>query len=255
MFEVWRNLDLDLALKTMSGKLTKLPAFYCEDGLLAAAKDFGRRLKNAIYEYEIQEVRGRVIHPDERFPSAGGSVVDLKTQCTVVGSAEELYRYANEFRSPFRDSLDALKKRLDDGCTLLLARRMNEDGGDDVVGYSIAEIGGFSAAGIKKKKISKDILFVHYTEVANKYRGQRIAQVLTSARNAYCRRRGIKKSCTAHTTGNVPSERAFRKFGSRVLCYAVRISLFRGLVVWHTPWRKIERALAELDDELGNASD
>jgi hypothetical protein len=238
----------------MSGKLTKLPAFYCEDGLLAVAKDFGRRLKNAIYEYEIQEVRGRVIHPDERFPSADGSVVDLKTQCTVVESAEELYRYANGFRSPFRDSLDALKKRLSDGCTLLLARRMNEDGGDEVVGYSIAEIGGFSATGIKRK-IPKDILFVHYTEVANKHRGQRIAQVLTSARNEYCRRRGIKKSCTAHTTGNLPSERAFRKFGSRVLCYSVRISLFKGFIVWHTPWRKIERALAELDDDLADVSD
>jgi hypothetical protein len=239
----------------MSGKLTKLPAFYCEDRLLAGAKDFARRLKNAIYEYEIQEVRGRVIHPDERFPSAGGSVADLKTQCTVVDSAEELYRYANEFRSPFRDSLDALGKRLDEGCTLFLARRVNAgDGGDEVVGYSIGEIGGFSAAGIKKK-ISKDILFVHYTEVANKYRGQRIAQVLTSARNEYCHRCGIRKSCTAHTTGNLPSERAFRKFGSRVLCCAVRISLFKGLVVWHTPWRKIERALAELDDDLAEVSD
>jgi hypothetical protein len=239
----------------MSGKLTKLPAFYCEDGLLAVAKDFGRRLKNAIYEYEIQEVRGRIIHPDDRFTSAAGNINGVKTQCTVVESAEELHRYANEFRSPFRDSLDALKRRLDEGCTLLLARRMSaRDGGDEIVGYSIAEIGGFSAAGIKKK-ISKDILFVHYTEVANKYRGQRIAQVLTSARNEYCRRRGIKKSCTAHTTGNVPSERAFRKFGSRVLCYVVRISLFKGLIVWHTPWRKIERALGDLDDDLPNVSD
>jgi GNAT superfamily N-acetyltransferase len=239
----------------MSGKLTKLPAFYCEDRLIAVAKDFGRRLKNAIYEYEIQEVRGRVIHPDERFPSARGNSNSVTSQCTVVESAEELQRYVNEFRSPFRDSLDALKRRLDEGCALFLARRTNKaDGGDEVVGYSIAEIGGFSVVGIKRK-IPKDILFVHYTEVANKHRGQRIAQVLTSARNEYCRRRGIKKSCTAHTTGNLPSERAFRKFGSRVLCYSVRISLFKGFIVWHTPWRKIERALAELDDDLAEVSD
>jgi hypothetical protein len=27
------------------------------------------------------------------------------------------------------------------------------------------------------------------------------------------------------------------------------VSLFRGLVVWHTPWKKIERAIGRLDEE------
>jgi hypothetical protein len=110
------------------------------------------------------------------------------------------------------------------------------------------ECGGFSAAGIRGK-ISPDILFVHYTEVTPQYRGQRIAERISRARNAYCREHGIKKSCTAHTTGNTSSERAFRKFGSRVLCYAVRVSLFRGLIVWYTPWKKIEQAIAGLGGE------
>jgi hypothetical protein len=28
-----------------------------------------------------------------------------------------------------------------------------------------------------------------------------------------------------------------------------RISILRGLVVWHTPWKKIEKAIAGLDEE------
>jgi hypothetical protein len=218
-----------------------------EDGALGVAKGVGRSLLRSIYSYHIQEVRGRII--GDKDPVAPHRENETAIECVIVEPGTSLEPFASEFFLPFRDSFESLKRRLHQGCVLILARGSVERGsGKEIVGYSIMERGGFSAAGIKGR-ISSDILFVHYTEVTPKYRGQRIAEIISRARNAYCREHSIKKSCTAHTTGNTSSERAFRKFGSRVLCYAVRVSLFRGLIVWHTPWKKIERAVEGLDEE------
>ncbi len=246
------NLNLDLNLQPlwdMSGKLKRLLELHREDGVLGVAKALGRSLIGSICHYQIQEGRGRIIAEQDPVMSPREDERNLAIECVIIGPGDSLVPFAAEFSLPFRDSFDSLKQRLDQGCILILARRPVDGGSSqEIVGYSIMECGGFSAAGIKGK-ISPDILFVHFTEVTPKYRGQRIAERITRARNAYCRDRGIKKSCTAHTTGNTSSERAFRKFGSSVLCYAVRRSFFRGLFVWHTPWRKIERAIAKLDVE------
>lgn len=230
----------------MISKLTKFTAVYRAGGFPSLARRLGRSLVSSLWDYHAQEVRGRLIL--DKDPAFSGREADSHqaTECVFVETVEELDRYAGEFRLPFRDSLDALRKRLKQGCFLILARQVVESGGREIVGYSIMERGGFSAAGIKGR-LPQDTSFVHFTEVANKYRGQRIAQVITQARNEYCRRNGIKKSFTAHTTGNASSERAFRKFGSQLLCYAVRISILRGLIVWQTPWKRIERAMAKLD--------
>jgi hypothetical protein len=231
----------------MPSKLVRLFETYRGDGLFSAAKGISRSLLRSICSYQIQEVRGRVIWDEDPMPSSRAN--ENAVECVIVEPGSSLDRFASEFSLPFRDSFESLRERLDQGCIVILARRPVEaDSGKEIVGYSIMECGGFSAAGIKGK-ISPDILFVHYTEVTPKYRGQRIAEIISRARNAYCRQQGIKKSCTAHNTGNTSSERAFRKFGSRVLCYAVRVSLFRGLVVWHTPWKKIERAIKGLNEE------
>jgi hypothetical protein len=216
-------------------------------GFVAVLKSVARSLLHSICSYQIQEVRGRVIWDQDPVPSSRAN--ENVVECVIVEPGSSLDRFASEFSLPFRDSFESLKERLHQGCVVILARRPVEGGsGKEIVGYSIMECGGFSAAGIKGK-ISPDILFVHYTEVTPKYRGQRIAEIISRARNAYCRSHSIKKSCTAHNPSNFSSERAFRKFGSRVLCYAVRVSLFRGLVVWHTPWKKIERAVKGLGGE------
>ena len=231
----------------MSGKLEKLLALHRENGLSGVAKTIGHSVMSSICDYQIQEVRGRVRTDQDSVLPPPKNESDLATECLILEPGDSLGPFAAEFPLPFRDSFDSLQQRLEQGCTLILARRAQQGGtGQEIVGYTIMELGGFSAAGIKRK-ISKDILFVHYTEVAQKYRGQRIALVLTRAINEYCRKRGIIKSCTAHSTGNIPSERAFRNFGSRILCYAVRVSVLRGLFVWHTPWKKIEKAIGELD--------
>jgi len=233
----------------MSGKLEKLLALHRKNGLSAVAKAVGGSVMSSICDYQIVEVRGRIIQQHDPVPSAREYESSVATACVIIESTGELEPFLGEFRLPLRDSVDSLKRRLEQCCTLILARRAKQDAiGLEIAGYSIMELGGFSAAGIKGK-ISKDILFVYHTEVAHKYRGQRIAQVITRARNDYCRNHGIKKSCTAHRPDNTPSERAFRKFGSRLLCYAVRVSILRGLFVWHTPWKKIEKAIAELDGE------
>ena len=232
----------------MFAKFAKLRADYRNSGSFAVAKAIARSVLSSICDYHIQEVRGRMIRErDPVFSARENDDSNNHTQCVIVDTPEELQLYSSEFRLPFRDSTKSLERRIEQGCVVILARRADQDETcREIVGYSIMERGAFSAAGIKGK-ISQDVLFVHYTEVAHKYRGQRIAEIITRARNDYCRKRGIRKSCTAHTAGNIPSERAFRKFGSRLLCYAVRVSLLRGLIVWQTPWRKIERAIADLE--------
>jgi hypothetical protein len=231
-------------------KFDKLRAAYRAGGFAALAEHVARSIASSVCDYQIQEVRGRIIREHDPVASARENESSIATQSIIIESTGELQPFLSEFGLPFRDSVDSLKKRLDQGCTLILARRAKQgEACHEVVGYSIMELGGFSAAGIKGK-LSSDILFVHYVEVADKYRGQRIAQVITRARNDHCRNRGIRKSCTARRPDNTTSARAFRNFGNRRLCYAVRVSLLRGLFVWHTPWKKIERAIAELDDAL-----
>jgi hypothetical protein len=217
------------------------------DGLFSAAKGIGRSLLHSICSYQIQEVRGRMIRDQDPFSTSREN--ENTIECVVVEPGESLKPLASEFSLPFRDSLASLEKRLSEGCTLFFLRRNKKDGDErEIVGYSVAEVGGFSSVGISGK-LPKDTQFVHYSEVTAKYRGQRIAQLLTKARYEYCRKHGIKKSCTTHTPSNISSERAFRKAGSRLLCHTVRVSLFRGLVVWHTPWKKIERAIGRLNEE------
>jgi GNAT superfamily N-acetyltransferase len=237
-------------------KLQKLSAIYRQGDAVALVRHLGSALVTSVCDYQIQEVRGRIIKDQDPVLAPRENEIKLAIECSIVEPGDALELFAAEFSLPFRDSFDSLKRRLGQGCTLILARCAKQDGtGNEIVAYSIVERGGFSAAGITGK-ISKSILFIHHTEVAHKYRGQRIAQVLTGVMKEYCRNRGIKASCTAHRTGNIPSERAFRRFdSSRLLCHALRLSFFRGLFVWHTPWSKIERAIAALDDGLERPGD
>jgi hypothetical protein len=234
----------------MAGKSKKLLQLYCADGVSGIAKAAGRSLISSICDYQIQEVRGRTSADQDAAWSFANAETELAIESSIIEPGGSLEPFSAEFTLRFRDSFDALKRRLDQGCTLSLARCAKEDGaGKDIVAYSILERGGFSAAGIKGK-ISQSILFIHHTEVAREYRGRRIAQVLTAVMKEYCRSRGIKASVTAHTAGNTPSERAFRRVNSsRLLCHAVRVSFFRGFLVWQTPWKKIEKAIDSLVDE------
>jgi hypothetical protein len=170
-----------------------------------------------------------------------------ETECVIVESAEQFKAFAAEIPSSFRDSVDALNRRLDHGCIVLLARRPGTTSkAYEVVGYSIVERGVISALGISGR-ISNDSLFIHYTEVVHQHRRQGITQVLKRARNDYCRKNGMTKSYHARTTRNVPSDRAFRRTGSELLGHVVYVSLIGGLFVWCTPWASIKKMAAQLD--------
>jgi GNAT superfamily N-acetyltransferase len=234
-------------------KLARLKVGYRDSGVFGFAQYIGRVLISSICDYQVQEVRGRVGKDRDAVLALAADASAIN--CVLLESGQSIRPFAPEFLQPFRDSVESLQKRLDHGCAVNLARSTEEGGAiQQVVGYSILEFGGLSAAGIKGK-ISKDILFIHYTEVAPKYRGQGIAQVLAKAIYDYAWNKGNGNTCTAHTPGNLASRRAFRKSGSGVLCYAVRISFLRGLLVWHTPWKKIERAVAALDGHQQPTSD
>lgn len=231
----------------------KLSALYQQGSAPALLRHVFSALITSVCDYQVQEVRGRMRTAQDLAARPPMNESDLATECVVLEPGNSLAPFADEFSQPFRDSVASLQARLDQGCALVLARRARPGGaGREIAGYSILEVGGFSAAGIKGK-LPDDVMFTHYTEVAQKYRGQRIAQVIARANTGHRLKHGIVKSCTAHTNGNLASERAFRRKGARpsgLLCYAVRLSFFRGLLVWHTPISKIQRAIASLDNGL-----
>jgi GNAT superfamily N-acetyltransferase len=229
-----------------------LGSIYREQGIAGVARRLGGSLITSVCDYQVQEIRGRSIAEQDAAWKPRENETKLALECRIIEPGGSLEPLRAEFALPLRDSFDSLKARLDQGCTLILARaRKKDETGKEIAAYSILERGGFSAAGIKGR-ISERVLFIHHTEVAREYRGQRIAQELTSIMKEYCRSRGIGASCTAHRIGNIPSQRAFGRItSSRFLCHAVRVSLFRGLFVWHTPWRKIESAIASLDEVEG----
>jgi GNAT superfamily N-acetyltransferase len=170
-------------------------------------------------------------------------------ECVVVGSPEQIEPFENEFPPSFRDSPARLKQRVAEGCVAFLARLPRPEGlGRRVVGYRLAEKGVFSVLDIKGK-VSQDILFIHYIEVVPAFRSQKIARFLVKASLDYCAAKGLKKTLTVGSPLNELSARAFRKddAGRLDLGTVEKVSLLRGLIVWRTPWKKIERTLKTLE--------
>jgi ribosomal protein S18 acetylase RimI-like enzyme len=170
-------------------------------------------------------------------------------ECAVVESPEQIEAYEDEMPSSFRDSVESLKQRVAQGCVVFLARMPKQDGpGRQVVGYRLAEKGVFSALDLKGK-VSQDILFIHYIEVLPAFRLQKIARFLVKASLEYCVARGLKKTLTVGSPLNQLSARAFRKDAADRLDLGTveKVSLLRGLIVWWTPWKKIERTLKTLE--------
>jgi GNAT superfamily N-acetyltransferase len=170
-------------------------------------------------------------------------------QHAMLESPGQIDFYADEFASSFRDSVAALRQRLAQGCVIFLARTPKPDGsGHRVVGYRLAEPGVFSALGFKHK-ISPNILFIHYIEVLPEFRRQKIAIFLVRVTLEYCAAKGFAKTLTVGSPSNQQSARAFRVHpdGRQPLGEIHKVSLLRGLIVWRTPWRKIEKAIEQLD--------
>ena len=108
-----------------------------------------RKSAKSFLHREVVEIFGRVIADDRYFDI---SALDPRLESVVVESTKFLEPYRHEIPSSFRDSFARLKERLAQGCVLFLVRAPKEDGlGHEMIGYSLAERGVFSALGIRKR--------------------------------------------------------------------------------------------------------
>ena len=200
-----------------------------------------RKSAKSFLHREVVEIFGRVIADDRYFDI---SALDPRLESVVVESTKFLEPYRHEIPSSFRDSFARLKERLAQGCVLFLVRAPKEDGlGHEMIGYSLAERGVFSALGIRKR-ISPEILFVHYAEVLPAHRRKGITKFLMKARLEYCERNGLKRTVDVRSPRNRLAVQAFPPgVGHHRLGIVQRVSLLRGLFVYQTPWQKIQKAI------------
>jgi hypothetical protein len=169
--------------------------------------------------------------------------MDHETACLVVDSVDGLRGLRHEFPTTFRDSFDELARRVARGCVACLARRKRADGaGYQIIGYELAERGVFSALG-RRKKVAADVVFSHWAEVLPAYRGQRIHGLMFAARDAFFRGRGGRMVVGVCAPRNRASLQALRRDGAVVVGRVKQISLLGRLIVWETPWSRIEHAL------------
>ena len=199
-----------------------------------------RALAAALYSRQTQYITVQPIAADAAkatLTSADGSIEGL-----VLDSVEALHALARQYPpAVFRDAFDELGQRIAAGCVVSLARRRSESGAGEIVGYELAEPGVFSALG-RRRAVGKDIVFSHWAEVSPLWRGQRIHALLFATRDAYFAARGGKIVCGVVAPRNRASLQALRRARSAIVGTVKRVAIF-GVVVWETPWDRIEPTL------------
>jgi len=189
----------------------------------------------------------RLDFPEPHRPETDGGVT-----CLVIDSASGVGALTGEFPSTFRDSVDEVTRRVRLGCVLCVARLKRADGTPhEVIGYELAERGVFSAMG-RRKAVGRDVVFSHWAEVLPAYRGRRVHGLLFAARDAYFRARGGKMIVGVCAPRNRSSLHALKRDGAVVVGRVKQISML-SLIVWETPWARIEAAL-EIGRRLGSLS-
>ena len=164
-------------------------------------------------------------------------------QCDVLETTSALLALKNELPRSFRDSIERLARRLDNGCIVFVLRTGDAPSKRNrIVGYSISQPGVFSAFG-SVHRISSDIIFGHYTEILPEYRGRGLIALLNEKRMEFCRMHGLKSYCGLIPSDNIASLKANLRMGYGVAGALHRVSIFRGLFVWQTPRKTIEKAL------------
>jgi len=211
--------------------------------MLGVLDQLGRRVLAALYSRDAQYIFVRKIEPPRALASRSEASEALGITCIFVESAAALREIEDDIPWPFRDSRDELQRRLAQGCSVILAQRPKPSGvGHELIGYGINEPAVFSALG-RRGKLPSNILFNHYLEIVPEYRGLRIADVMRRAMDEYCRAHGFTMRCTVVSPDNRASLRSHYRAGLIHAGTVARVSLLRGLFVWETPWRKIERAV------------
>lgn len=220
---------------------------YREGGLGRTVVELLRVLTTSVCHHEVALIRGRIIGGPAFFE--GREEVAGKTvECMTLESPRAIEQIRDEIPASFRDSPDSLKRRLAEGCTVILAREQREGAqGYRVVGYLIAEKGIFSAFG-RKKKIATDVLYGHYYEVLPEYRQKGIGNLLVRPMEEYARSNGLKKYYALVSPKNPVAARILEGKSHERLGKVKRVSILRGLYVWETPWEAIEKTLRKLGD-------
>lgn len=232
-----------MARNLIEEKIHQLRYFYRGTGVTGVVLQIARKLIAPFYQREVQYILIQSIESQDAADPVNKEGDSSGTECLILESSESLCAVESEIPSSFRYSVADLKEHLAQGCIVFLARRPKNTGsGKEVVGYNISQRGVFSAFG-RKRRISSDILFTHYTEVLPEHRGQRIQQILIRARIEYCQMNRLKKRCATVGTENRPSILAAMRVAPTIVGTIERVSVLGGLFVWETPWERIEEAL------------
>jgi GNAT superfamily N-acetyltransferase len=220
---------------------------YRTQGVSTVLRKINRIVVAALYQRDAQHIFVWKI------PASGASVPHseaaegLDVACMFVESAAAFRAIERELPLSIRDSADQLRQRLAQGCSVIVVRKPSR-AGHEVIGYGINEPGVFSALG-RRGQLFPDVLFNHYIEVLPEYRGQRIAHVMRSAMDEYCRMHGFTKRCTVVSPSNEASLRSTGRSGLVRVGMVARVSLLGGLFVWETPLETIRRAVQAVDHQ------
>ena len=164
-------------------------------------------------------------------------------QCDVLETPSALLALESEFPQSFRDSIVRLQQRLRDGCVVFVLRVADASNKRKrIAGYSICQPGVFSAFGAIQR-ISPDIFFSHYFEFLPEYRGRGLKTVLEEKRTEYCRMHRLRSICGVIAPHNIASLKTSSRAGFRVVGALRQVSILRGLFVWRTSWKTVEKAL------------
>jgi GNAT superfamily N-acetyltransferase len=219
--------------------------YFCRGtGVTGAVHQIARKLIAPIYRRDVQYILLRSVESQDAAAPGNAEGDSPRTECITLESSGSLRALESEIPSSFRYSVEDLEEHLEQGCVVFLARRPKNTGsGKEVVGYNISQRGVFSAFG-RTRRISSDVFFSRYTEVLPEYRGRRIQQILVRARIEYCRVHGLTKRCTTVGTENRPAILAGLR-AETIAGTIEQVSVLGGLLVWETPWERIEDALRQ----------
>ena len=210
---------------------------------LAFTAAVARRVLRAVLRWQKLHIVVRNVDvADPETPSKHESG-EFTIQCDVLETPSALLALEGEFPQSFRDSVGRLERRLHNGCVLFVLRVGNtSDKGKRIAGYSICQPGIFSAFGAVQR-ISSDILFSHYFEFLPEYRGRGLKTVLEEKRTEYCRMHRLRSICGVIASHNIASLKTSSRAGFKVVGAMRQVSILKGLVVWRTSWKTVEKAL------------
>jgi GNAT superfamily N-acetyltransferase len=236
---------------TLTGRFRRawdnLRRTYRTHGVSALLREISRIALAALYQRDAQLIFVRKIPASGTSAPSSEAAESLGVTCVFVESTAALRAIERELPLSIRDSVDQLRQRLAQGCSVIVVRKPSR-AGHEVIGYGINEPGVFSALG-RRGQLLPDVLFNHYMEILPEYRGQRIAHVMRIAMDEYCRMHGFTKRCDAVSPSNEASVRSNVRSGLIHVGMVSRVSLLGGLFVWHTPLETIRRAVQAVDHQ------